>query len=80
MENKIYLLIMMISYKAGRWFWMKKFKVGVIGLGLRGAWWACEMLTALPYVEITALCDLYEDRLEKSAAAIRERPGRKFRC
>lgn len=55
---------------------MKKFKVGVIGLGLRGAWWACEMLTALPYVEITALCDLYEDRLEKSAAAIREKTGK----
>ena len=54
---------------------MKKFKVGVIGLGLRGAWWACDMLTTLPYVEITALCDLYEDRLENSAKKIKEKTG-----
>lgn len=57
---------------------MKKFKVGVIGLGRRGAWWACDMLTTLPYVEITALCDLYEDRLEQSAAAIGEKTGKKI--
>ena len=53
----------------------KKFHVGVIGLGLRGAWWACEMLTSLPYVEVTAICDLYEDRLNKSAERIREKTG-----
>ncbi len=44
---------------------MKKFNVGVIGLGNRGSWWVTEMLLELEYVNIVGLCDVYADRIEK---------------
>lgn len=56
---------------------MRKYHVGVIGLGLRGAWWACDMLPTLPNVEVTALCDIYDDRLEKAAKSLEEKSGKK---
>ena len=46
---------------------MKTYNVGVIGLGIRGAWWATDMLPELEYVNVTAICDLYEDRIEAAA-------------
>ncbi|MBR4099798.1 MAG: Gfo/Idh/MocA family oxidoreductase [Clostridia bacterium] len=52
---------------------MKKFKVGVIGLGLRGAWWAKDMLTEFDNVEVTAICDLYDDRIEACKEALKEK-------
>ena len=55
---------------------MKKFKVGVIGLGNRGSWWASSILATLPYVEIAALCDLYDDRLANSAEKVKQKNGR----
>ena len=41
---------------------MKTYNVGVIGLGIRGAWWACDMLPDLENVNVTAICDLYDGR------------------
>ena len=55
---------------------MKQFKVGFIGLGRRGSAIACKLLTRLPYVEITAVCDLNEERIEENAVVIREKTGR----
>ena len=52
---------------------MKKFKVGVIGLGLRGAWWAKDMLTEFENVEVTAICDLYDDRIENCKKELEEK-------
>ena len=49
---------------------MKQFKTGVIGLGCRGAWWVEALLSDLAYVEITGLCDLYEDRIEAAKEAL----------
>ena len=55
---------------------MKRFRVGVIGLGCRGAWWVEELLSGLPYLEITGLCDVYEDRIEAAKEALvgKDRP------
>ena len=56
---------------------MKQFRVGVIGLGCRGAWWVGELLSSLPYLEITGLCDVYEDRIgaAKEALLVKGRPA-----
>ncbi|MBQ5970618.1 MAG: Gfo/Idh/MocA family oxidoreductase [Clostridia bacterium] len=52
---------------------MKQYNVGVIGLGSRGGWWVGSMLADLDYVEITGLCDVYEDRIEASKKALRKK-------
>ena len=43
---------------------MKKFNVGVIGLGNRGGWWAAYLLPKLDYINIVGLCDVYQDRID----------------
>lgn len=43
---------------------LEKVRVGLIGLGNRGSG-AVKRLARIPGVEITALCDLYEDRVTK---------------
>ena len=52
---------------------MKNFRVGIIGCGQRGKWWVDEILVKMPYVKITALCDLYEDRMDATAETIKEK-------
>lgn len=52
---------------------MKEFKVGVIGLGLRGAWWAKDMLTEFENVRVTAICDLYDDRIDACKKELEEK-------
>ena len=52
---------------------MKKFKVGVIGLGARGSWWAKDMLSEHEQITVTAICDLYDDRLEGVRKALEEK-------
>ena len=54
---------------------MKTFRVGLIGLGSRGRTWVKDVLLALPYVRITALCDLFEDHMQMAADMIREHGG-----
>ena len=51
---------------------MKQIKVGIFGLGIRG----CNLLSQVLDVEdvkITALCDLYEERIEKGLDIIKEK-------
>ena len=51
---------------------MKTFRVGIIGLGNRGAWWVRDLIAGLDYVEITGLCDVYEDRITSVKDALKE--------
>ncbi len=46
---------------------LKTVRIGVVGLGMRGPS-AVHRLAAIPGVEITALCDLYEARVEAQQA------------
>lgn len=46
---------------------MRKFHVGVIGLGNRGAWWVTDMLADMDTVLVTGLCDVWRDRIETTA-------------
>ena len=43
---------------------LKKVRVGVVGLGMRGPG-AVHRLASIPGVEVCALCDIYEDRVAK---------------
>lgn len=49
----------------------KQINVGVIGLGGRG-YYLLETIAACKEARIVALCDLYEDRLAKAEAAVKE--------
>lgn len=52
---------------------MRKVKMGVIGLGQRGYGLLTAVLLNLPDVEITAVCDLYDDRVERAAKAVQDK-------
>ena len=45
---------------------LKKVRVGVVGLGMRGPG-AVHRLSAIPGVEVAALCDLYKGRVDRQA-------------
>ncbi|MDD4870083.1 MAG: Gfo/Idh/MocA family oxidoreductase [Kiritimatiellae bacterium] len=51
---------------------MDKVRIGLIGLGARGTA-ALKRLSCIENVEITALCDQYEDRVERSQKIIEEK-------
>ena len=51
---------------------MQTVRTGVIGLGHRGLE-SMLMASAIPGVEIVAICDLYEDRVTDALAALKER-------
>ena len=53
---------------------MKKVKVGIIGLGSRGIGLLRTMLVC-DECEITALCDVYQDRMEKGQEIVSKRKG-----
>lgn len=53
---------------------MRTIKMSIIGLGGRGSWWLGELLK-MEDVEITAVCDLHADRMEKGAALCAEKYG-----
>lgn len=53
---------------------MRTIKMSIIGLGGRGSWWLGELLK-MEDVEITAVCDLHADRMEKGQAMCTERYG-----
>jgi len=44
---------------------MEKIRVGIIGVGGRGTWWLEELLK-MEDVEITAVCDKFEHRMERA--------------
>lgn len=50
---------------------MKKIKVGVIGLGCRGSSLLKNILMHMDTVEVTAVCDVYEDRVQKGAEIVK---------
>ena len=56
---------------------MKKVRMGVIGLGCRGVSILQSILLNMEDVEIVAVCDLYEDRVENGANAVAEKTGRR---
>ena len=51
---------------------MKQYNVGAIGLGNRGYALLSSMM-ACPECKIVALCDLYEDRVERASKLVEER-------
>lgn len=53
---------------------MKTIKMSIIGLGGRGSWWLGELLK-MDDVEITAVCDKHEDRMEAGRAMCAEKYG-----
>ncbi|MBO7405655.1 MAG: Gfo/Idh/MocA family oxidoreductase [Clostridia bacterium] len=53
---------------------MKTIKMSIIGIGGRGKWWLGELLK-MEDVEITAVCDKHEDRMESARAMCAERYG-----
>lgn len=50
---------------------MRKIKLGMIGLGCRG-YTLLETVAAVGRAEITAICDVYADRIQKGEARVRE--------
>ncbi|MBO4933206.1 MAG: Gfo/Idh/MocA family oxidoreductase [Clostridia bacterium] len=53
---------------------MKTIKMSIIGLGGRGTWWLGELLK-MEDVEITAVCDKFEDRMEHGRKMCADRYG-----
>ena len=51
---------------------MKKLRLGIIGLGQRGAQLVKEVFVNHDAVCVTALCDLYQDRIDDAAKIIVE--------
>ena len=59
---------------------MEKVRFGVIGLGGRGYGMMCGNLLNFKDIEITAVCDAYEDRAEAGAKAVEEKYGKRPFC
>lgn len=53
---------------------MKTIKMSIIGLGGRGTWWLGELLK-MEDVEITAVCDKHEDRMERGRKMCADKYG-----
>ena len=53
----------------------KKIRVGQIGLGGRGLGLLQNVILLQEDVEVVAVCDLYEDRMQVAAEAIKEKRG-----
>lgn len=54
-------------------------KIGFIGLGSRGSGLMQTVLSTLPWVDVTAVCDLYADRAEAAAQKAENMRGKKAR-
>ena len=46
---------------------MKQARIGVIGLGARGSWLIEQLFFKIDEMVVTAVCDLYEDRVRAAA-------------
>ena len=51
----------------------KIFKIGIIGLGCRGYGLCSAVLVKLPNVKVNALCDKYEDRIERAREVLTDK-------
>jgi predicted dehydrogenase len=56
---------------------MEKVRVGIIGLGCRGQFILDGLLLSMDNVHVTAVCDLYEDRVEHGAASVEHAYGQR---
>ena len=56
---------------------MEKVRVGIIGLGCRGQFILDGLLLYMDNVHVTAVCDLYEDRVEHGAASVEHAYGQR---
>ena len=54
---------------------MEKFKVGIIGLGQRGFGLLTSNMVDIDKITITALCDEYQDRIDKASDCVSEKCG-----
>ncbi len=54
---------------------MKKLKIGVIGVGGRGFGMIRSVLSKMSDIEIVAVCDEYQDRVERAQAYVQENCG-----
>ena len=54
---------------------MGKLKVGVIGLGSRGFNLLQEIILPIDSIEVTAVCDSYEDRAKEGADEVEKKYG-----
>ena len=54
---------------------MKKVRLGIIGLGLRGTYNLEKILVNFEDLEINALCDPYKDRVEYAAKTVKDKCG-----
>lgn len=59
---------------------MSKLKVGVIGLGSRGFNLLQEIILPIDSIEVTAVCDSYEDRAKEGAKEVEKKYGRLPLC
>ncbi|MBO7408012.1 MAG: gfo/Idh/MocA family oxidoreductase, partial [Clostridia bacterium] len=50
-----------------------KFNLGFIGFGQRGPWLVATVLDTMPDVNVTAVCDAYQDRVDGAAAMIKDK-------
>ena len=53
---------------------MEKLKVGVVGLGGRG-YGMMRLIASMEDIEIVAVCDKYEDRVQRGVAGVMEVAG-----
>ena len=53
---------------------LKKVRVGVVGLGMRGPG-AVHRLSSIPGVEVAALCDLYKTRVDRMQEVVKKNGG-----
>ena len=65
-RNMILLDYNHICKKVGGINMLNEVKVGLIGLGNRGYFLYHDVISVFPFVRIRALCDLYDDRIEKA--------------
>lgn len=56
---------------------MKKLQMGVIGFGCRGSSITQNILLNMEDVEVTAVCDLYPDRVEQAMNIVEQKSGRR---
>lgn len=49
----------------------EKLRVGVVGLGQRGTGLLNDLLLNMPNIEISAVCDVYSDRVDFASGLVR---------
>ena len=53
----------------------QEIRLGIIGLGQRGWGLYTGVLQHLEHIRVTAVCDLYEDRMDRMVEAVKENRG-----